>query len=76
MKCRPNDFGRIDNAGFKHVAILAVVCVVTICFSLETTNTIDHDGTIDACVVGNGSQRMIEDVANDLSSMSFIAFEI
>src|SRR4029453_4264370 len=71
-----DDLGGVDHAELEHVAVLVAVGVVAFFLGLELADAVEDDGAIDAGVVGDGPQRLIEDVLDDLSAGLLVAGEL
>ena len=59
-----------------HIAVAVTIGVVPFVSVLQLTNSIDNDRAIQTRIVGDGSQRMIEHVADDVGAQLFVAFEL
>ena len=71
-----HDLGRIDDAGGHQVAVLIAVGVVAFVLALHLANAIDDHGAVDAGVVGDALQRIVQHVADDLRAERLVAFEL
>ena len=61
---------------FEHVAVLVLVGVVAFGLALQLADAIDDDRAVDAGVVGDRPQRLVEDVLDDLRAGLLVAFEL
>ena len=73
---RANDLRRVDDAGRDQVAVLVLVGVVAFVLALHLADAVDDDGAVDARVLGDVPQRIVEHVGDDLGAELLVAFEL
>ena len=68
-----DDLGRVDDAGRDQVAVLVLVGVVAVVLALHLADAVDDHRAVDAGVLGDVPQRIVEHVADDLGAELLVA---
>ena len=72
-KRRANDLGRVDDAGVEHVAVFVVQGIVSVRLVLVLLDVFDDDGAVKAGILGDGPQRHLQHLGDDLDADVLVA---
>ena len=65
LQRRADDLRRVDDARRDHVAVLVLVGVVAVVLALHLADAVDDHRAVDARVLGDVPQRVVEHLADD-----------
>ena len=66
---------RVNHTRFQQVPVGIRVSIITVVLAFQLANTVDHHGSIQAGILCDGTQRMIQHVGNDIRTQLLVTRE-
>ena len=76
LECCANDLGRVDDTELDHVAVLVVLCIVAVAGLLGLENSVGHNRTVLAGVLGDGAEGCGEHIEDQAGAVLFVAIQL